>query len=394
MFLLSPVARMWTRLGGWRWLLLLLAVAGAYWLWGRTPVDPSSQVISSPVKRGDVEVSVLATGKVEAAKTVDVGAQASGQIKRLAVKLGDRVEKGDLLAEIDPSVSQNELDEAQMSIEGLQAQATIKQLALAEAQAELARQQTMMSGDATPRKELELADSAVKMRQAEIRQLATQLRQAEIKLDKAKTNLGFTRIVAPMSGIVASIAVKEGQTVNAIQSAPTILTLADMDTMKVQAQVAEADVVRLKVGTPLYFSVLGAPETKVSAQVAGVEPTPQTINNAIFYNAHFFVPNPNGLLRLQMTAQVTFVLAQARNVLTIPVGALGASSGKDQFTVQVLDAQRQIQTRQVQIGLRGNIVAEVKAGLKEGEQVVIAKSAPSGGDPSASAPNDHEAERQ
>jgi macrolide-specific efflux system membrane fusion protein len=371
--MLSAIYRVWSRLGFWRWMLLIALLVGMYGWLGRKQADPASQVISTTVKRGDVEVSVLATGKVEAAKTVDVGAQASGQIKRLAVKLGDRVEKGNLLAEIDPSVSQNDLDEAQMSIEGLQAQATIKQLALAEAKAELARQQTMMSGDATPRKELELADSAVKMRQAEIRQLATQLRQAEIKLDKAKTNLGFTRIVAPMSGIVASIAVKEGQTVNAIQSAPTILTLADMDTMKVQAQVAEADVVRLKVGTPLYFSVLGAPETKVSAQVAGVEPTPQTINNAIFYNAHFFVPNPNGLLRLQMTAQVTFVLGQARHVLTIPVGALGASSGKDQFSVQVLDAQRQIQTRQVQIGLRGNIVAEVKSGLKEGDQVVIAQ---------------------
>ncbi|QLG89491.1 macrolide transporter subunit MacA [Chitinibacter bivalviorum] len=374
MSFLSPVASLWKRLGIVRWLLLIALGVGAYFMFGREKVDPASQVISSAVKRGDVEVSVLATGKVEAAKTVDVGAQASGQIKRLAVQLGDRVKKGDLLAEIDPSVSQNDFDEAQMSIEGLQAQSTIKQLALDDAQQELARQKTMMAGDATPRKELESAANAVKMRQAEIRQLAAQLRQAEIKLATAKTNLGFTRIVAPMDGIVASIAVKEGQTVNAIQSAPTILTLADMDTMKVQAQVAEADVVRLKAGTPLYFSVLGAPETKIKGQVASVEPTPQTINNAIFYNAHFFVPNPQGLLRLQMTAQVTFILAEARNVLTIPVGAIGKKGANDQYSVKVLDAQGQIQDRNVSIGLRGNIVAEVKSGLKEGDQVVIASS--------------------
>ncbi len=350
----------------WWPLLLALAVVGAYFFFTRDKVDPASQVISSPVKRGDVEVTVLATGKVEAAKTVDVGAQASGQIQRLLVKLGDRVKKGDLLAEIDPSVSQNDFDEAQMSIEGLQAQKTIKQLTLDDAQKELARQKTMMEGDATPRKELESAANATKMRAAEIRQLAAQMRQAEIKLATAKTNLGFTRILAPMDGIVASIAVKEGQTVNAIQSAPTILTLADMDTMKVQAQVAEADVVRLTVGTPLYFSVLGAPETRIKAQVAGVEPTPETINNAIFYNAHFFVPNPKGLLRLQMTAQVTFILAEARDVLTIPVGAI---NGKNK--VKVMDEKGKISERKIELGLRGNIVAEVKSGLKENENVVI-----------------------
>jgi macrolide-specific efflux system membrane fusion protein len=369
--MLSPISRFWSRLAWLRWVLLLVIAVGGYFYFTREKVDPASQVITSVVKRGDVEVSVLATGKVEAAKTVDVGAQASGQIQRLLVKLGDRVKKGDLLAEIDPSVSQNDFDEAQMSIEGLQAQKTIKQLMLDDAEQELTRQKTMMEGDATPRKELESAANAVKMRQAEIRQLAAQLRQAEIKLATAKTNLGFTRILAPIDGVVASIAVKEGQTVNAIQSAPTILTLADMDTMKIQAQVAEADVVRLKAGTPLYFSVLGAPETKIKAIVAAVEPTPQTINNAVFYNALFYVPNPQGLLRLQMTAQVTFILAEARNVLTIPVGAIGKKGANEQFAVQVLDAQGQIQDRTANIGLRGNIVAEVKSGLKEGDKVVI-----------------------
>lgn len=388
--MLSAISRVWSRLGFWRWILLIALAAAAYTWVGRKKEDPNSHVISSSVKRADVEVSVLATGKVEAAKTVDVGAQASGQIKRLAVKLGDRVSKGDLLAEIDPSVSQNDFDEAQMSIEGLQAQQTIKQLALDEAEQELTRQKTMMAGDATPRKELESAATAVKMRQAEIRQLAAQLRQAQIKLATAKTNLGFTRIVAPMDGIVASIAVKEGQTVNAIQSAPTILTLADMDTMKIQAQVAEADVVRLKAGTPLYFSVLGAPDTKINATVAGVEPTPQTINNAIFYNAHFFVPNPQGLLRLQMTAQVTFLLAQAKNVLTVPVGALGKKTSNEQYVVKVIDAKGEMQDRSVVVGLRGNILAEVKSGLKEGDKVVIASAVNTDAKAKNSPPEPHE----
>lgn len=373
MVLLRKLASGWRWLGRWRWLLLAGVLVACYLFWGRQPSDPASQVITAAVGRGDVEVTVLATGVVEAAKTVEVGAQASGQIKRLVVQLGDRVKKGDLLAEIDPEVSQNALDDAVANIESLKIQQTIKQLAVDEARQELARQQTMMAGDATPKKELDSAQTALKMREAELKQLATQLHQAELKRATAQANLGYTRIVAPMDGVVVSIAAKEGQTVNAIQTAPTILTLAVLDKMNIKAQVAEADVIRLKNGTPLYFSVLGAPEKRFEAKVAGIEPLPQTINNAIFYNALFQVPNEQGLLRPQMTAQVTFVLDAARKVLTVPVGALAGKEGKT--TVTVLDAAGKLAPRQVEIGVRGNVNAEVKSGLKEGERVVVGNAA-------------------
>ncbi|WP_051278984.1 efflux RND transporter periplasmic adaptor subunit [Chitinilyticum aquatile] len=373
MVLLRKLASGWRWLGRWRWLLLAGVLVACYLFWGRQPPDPASQVITAAVGRGDVEVTVLATGVVEAAKTVEVGAQASGQIKRLVVQLGDRVKKGDLLAEIDPEVSQNALDDAVANIESLKIQQTIKQLAVDEARQELARQQTMMAGDATPKKELDSAQTALKMREAELKQLATQLHQAELKRATAQANLGYTRIVAPMDGVVVSIAAKEGQTVNAIQTAPTILTLAVLDKMNIKAQVAEADVIRLKNGTPLYFSVLGAPDKRFEAKVAGIEPLPQTINNAIFYNALFQVPNEQGLLRPQMTAQVTFVLDAARKVLTVPVGALAGKEGKT--TVTVLDAAGKLAQRQVEVGVRGNVNAEVKSGLKEGERVVVGNAA-------------------
>ncbi|WP_028449897.1 macrolide transporter subunit MacA [Chitinibacter tainanensis] len=370
---LAAIKQGWRKLGFWRWVGLALIVGVAWWLWGRKPVDPASQVITAVVSKGDVEVSVLATGVVDAAKTVEVGAQASGQIQHLAVALGDRVKKGDLLAEIDPSVTKTEFDAAQSAIDGLEAQQTVRQLALDEAEQELARQQLMLSGDATARKEFDAAQLAVKTRRAEIRMIAAQLKEAQVRLEKARTNLGFTRIVAPMDGVVTAIAAKEGQTVNAIQSAPPILTLAAMDNMQVKAQVAEADIVRLKPGTPLYFSVLGAPERRFEAKISGIEPTPQTINNAIFYNALFLVPNQQGLLRLQMTAQVTFLLDRARNVLTVPVAALSQPKGQ-LYTVTVLEADGQLRTRQVEIGVKGNVNAEVRKGLQAGEKVVVSRA--------------------
>ncbi|MBE9608646.1 efflux RND transporter periplasmic adaptor subunit [Chitinilyticum piscinae] len=370
MGVLSRIRRGWQKLGRWRWVLLVMVLLAGWWGFGRSKQDPASQVITSPVARGNVEVSVLATGVVEAEKTVEVGAQASGQIKRLAVQLGDRVKKGDLLAEIDPEVSQNALDEALANIDSLKIQQTIKQLSVEEARQEYERQQLMMSGDATPKKDVDSALTALKTREAELRQLATQLRQAELKRATAQANLGYTRIVAPMDGVVVSIATREGQTVNAIQTAPTILTLANLDMMKVKAQVAEADVVRLKAGTPLYFSVLGAPEKRFEARVLGIEPLPQTINNAIFYNALFQVPNEQGLLRPQMTAQVTFVLDAAKQVLTVPVGALSPAKGS-KATVTVLGADGKLASRQVEVGLRGNVTAEIRSGLRDGERVVI-----------------------
>ncbi|HSC79665.1 MAG TPA: efflux RND transporter periplasmic adaptor subunit [Chitinolyticbacter sp.] len=407
------------------WLILAaFAIAAIVW-WRISAAQPDAPaVLTATVTRGDIEVSVLASGRIEASKQVDVGAQASGQVQKLHVALGDTVKKGDLLAEIDPTVTRNEFDEAQASIDNLLAQQEAAKLDLLLAERENQRQQDMLAADATPKKTAEDAAIAVRSGRAKLAQIAAQIKQLQIRLDTARANLGYTRIVAPMAGQVVSITTQEGQTVNAAQSAPTILTLAQMDPITVRAQVAEADVTRLSAGMPLYFTVLGAPDRQIAAMLRTIEPTPQTINDAIFYNALFDVPNAHTRLRLQMTTQVSFVIARVDNALTIPVTALagkgdsgadgqrdaaagerrndGAAAatgerkpragesgkrgehrakrergegerdgGRPQLrTVRVKLADGSIAEREVEIGLNNNVVVEVKAGLKEGDEVV------------------------
>ncbi|UXY14345.1 macrolide transporter subunit MacA [Chitiniphilus purpureus] len=386
------------RLKRFRWWLLALALlAGALFWWyqsGNKPQTP--EVLTAPVTRGDLEVSVLATGVIEASKQVDVGAQASGQVTHLAVKLGDRVGKGDLLAEIDPTLSQNALQEAQAALDNLLAQQNAAQLELKLAEQEHRRQTEMLAADATARKEAEDAALQLGIRRAQAAQIAAQIRQTQIRLDSARANLGYTRILAPMQGEVVSITTKEGQTVIATQQAPTILTLANMDLVTVRAQVAEADVTRLKAGMPVYFTVLGAPERRIAARLGVIQPKPETVNNAIFYNALFDVPNPDGLLKLQMTAQVSFVIDARQDVLTIPVTALlpGSDGGAkargaapttrdgerrgrrrpegagQQRMVRVQQPDGSIAPRRITVGLNNNVQVQVLSGLKEGEQVV------------------------
>jgi len=205
---------------------------------------------------------------------------------------------------------------------------------------------------------------------ADTASLSAQMKQATAAVDTAKANLGYTKITAPMAGEVVSITTLEGQTVNASQQAPNILRIADISTMTVWAQVSEADIVRVKVGQDVYFTVLGGPR-RWNGTVRQILPSPELINNVVFYDVLFDIPNADRQLDIQMTAQVFIVLAQAKGVLLIPVAAIGNAGEGAQINVQVLKADGSIELRPIKIGIKSEISAEVTDGLKEKEKVVI-----------------------
>src|SRR5574344_971333 len=313
---------------------LMLAFAAWYFL---KPKEQQPQYITAEVSRGDIESAVLATGVLEATKMVSVGAQVSGQVKKMYVQLGDQVKQGQLIAQIDSVRQENEFKTAQASIKNQQAQLAVKQANLAKVAAEYQRQQAMYAQDATSRAELETALANYKTSQAEIAAINAQIEQSRLTLDTSKENLGYTRILAPMDGTVVAIVTEEGQTVNANQSAPTIVKLAKLDTMTVKAEISEADVMKVQEGQTVYFTTLGNSEKKYYATLRQVEPAPNSINTettnsssssstAVYYNALFDVPNEDGKLRIDMTAQVYIVLNEARNALTIPASAIQASN--------------------------------------------------------------------
>lgn len=367
--------------------LAIVAIAAGVTLKACAP-DKHPQYLSAPVSRGDLENAVLATGALQAFRQVDVGAQVSGQLKSLKVKLGDKVTKGQWLAEIDPVISENALRQARASEESLRAQQQSTAAQLTQAELAFKRQQAMLPDDATSRESFEAARATLDVQRATLASLAAQIRSAGIQIETAQANLGYTRIVAPIDGEVVAIVTQEGQTVIAQQQAPVILKLADLDTMTVKAQVSEADVIRVRAGQTAYFTILGEPDKRHYGKLRAIEPAPQNYaeaqsplggstkpNSAVFYNALFEVPNPEHRLRISMTAQVNIVLDNARNALNIPAAALGEKRKDGTYAVRVLRADGSTETRNVRIGINNNVRVEVLAGLKDGERVVIGDAA-------------------
>lgn len=342
--------------------------------------------ITAPVARTDIEAKVLATGTLNAFKTVAVGAQVSGQVKTLHAALGERVKKGQLLAEIDPVLQQNSLRDAEASLENVQAQKRSKQVLLRQYQLALTRQEKMATLDASARADLESAQAQLESTRADLAALDAQIKKAKVSVDTARANLGYTRIVAPMDGIVIAIVTEEGQTVNANQTAPTILKLAELGTITVKAQISEADVIRVKPGLPVYFTVLGDPDKRYESRLRAIEPAPESESSssttstssssstAIYYNGLFEVPNPDHTLRVSMTAQVSIVLNREQKTLSIPVSALGDKDKDGRYRVRVLQGDQAVQ-RPIRTGITDNVQIQVLEGLKEGEMVIIGDSA-------------------
>ena len=365
---------------------------------------PEPHYISAPAAVGDVEQTVLASATLQPFEQVDVGAQATGQVRELRVQLGDRVSKGQILAVIDPATQQNNLRNAEAGLAQERAQRLGQAANLVQAQLALARQKITLAADASSRADYEAADATMKAGQASLAALDAQIQQAEVAVDKAKVDLGYTSIVAPIDGVVIGIPVKQGQTLNAVQSAPTVVKIAKLDLMTVRAQVSEADVIKVHPGHTVYFTILGDPDYRYYGKLRSVEPAPESVTTsttsttsstgsstaAVYYDGLFDVPNPAGVLRTSMTAQVYIVLAQRRGVLTVPSAALSAppshgSATNTVGTVRVLDAKGRASPRRVRVGLNNNVTAEILSGLKAGERVVLgeasAKTAPAAAGP-------------
>ncbi|WP_263913950.1 efflux RND transporter periplasmic adaptor subunit [Achromobacter sp. 79A6] len=371
--------------------VLLIIAYGVRAAFFSAPPPPTFAV--AEVTRGNLEDSVLASGTMDAIERVSVGAQATGQLKSLKVALGDRVKKGQLVAEIDDLTQQNELRNAQAALQTRRAERAAKVATLKQAELAFRRQRQMLAADASSREAYETAEATLGVTRADISSLDAQIVQAEIQVDTAKVNLGYTRIVSPIDGIVVAVVTKEGQTVNSFQSAPTIIKVAQVATMTIKAQISEADVTRVKPGLPVYFTILGEPDQRYQATLRAVEPAPESIQKddatasltssgsnstsaAVYYNGLFDVPNPDEKLRISMTAQVSIVLGEARDAVVVPASALGKRGEDGRYAVRVVDKNNQTETRQVKIGMNNNVQAQVLEGLEVGERVVSADAAP------------------
>lgn len=317
-----------------RWVMAAL-VAFAFWLafsgwqmiWGG---EQAPEYQTAEVTRGDIEVTISAAGTILAKETVVVGAQVSGQLKELLVEAGDQVTKGDLLAKIDATIASTNVEANRAQLKELQATRKQQEATLGLAKANADRARMLFDADAIARADYESAQAEYAIASGRMDAILAQIDRQSSSLRAELATLEFTNIYAPISGTVVSLEAVEGQTLNANQTAPTILTLADLNIMTVETDVSEADVLRIEPEQTAWFTTLGDSTRRWETSVRQVLPTPEVLNDVVLYKALLDIANPEGRLKPQMTAQVFFVTGSAKDAVLVPITALQAAPERRQ----------------------------------------------------------------
>lgn len=360
-----------------RWLIalavILVLLAGGFaaqaWLGGNTEAPPPSSV----VEIGDILRTVTAVGSLQPKEYVDVGTQVSGRVEAVHFDINDRVRKGDLIAQIDASTIEATIQSDRADIENLEAQLAQQRAEAVLAQQQYERNRRMAESRAVSQDTVDQTQAALAVARARVKATQAQLKSAAASLERDLTNLGYTKIFAPMDGTVVSQTTLEGQTVNANQSTPVIVQVANLDIMTVWAQVTEADINKIQADMKANFTTLGMPERRWSGTVRQIQPTPEIVNDVVLYNVLIDVANDERLLLPDMTVQVFFVLGEAHDVPVVPITAL-QQRGPQHYQATVLTPQGP-QTRDVTIGVSSRLLAEVKSGLEVGDRVITAAPA-------------------
>ena len=378
-------------------IILLILGVGGYFIYDKffNIKDEKVEFITKKAKKGSFSKKVDATGEIFATELIDVGAQVSGQIKKLYVKLGDQVKKGDMIASIDSSTQQNSIDNKEAQLAIYKAQLESAKVALNIAKTQFDRENALFSKNATSKQEFESAKNTYSANSAKIKELEAQIKQTNIELSTAKINLGYTKITAPRDGTVVSVQVEEGQTVNANQTTPTIVNIADLSHVKMKMQIAEGDITKIKVGTPVEYSILSEPTKKFQTTVSSIDPGLTTLSDgsygssssskssyssssssssAVYYYAQSIVDNKDGILRIGMTTQNELLIANVEDAIIVP--SIGIKKDENGTFVYVLKDGKAVKTA-VKTGIKDNLDTQIISGINEGDEIITSQGSSS-----------------
>ena len=378
-------------------IILLILGVGGYFIYDKffKVKDEKVEFITKKAKKGSFSKKVDATGEIFATELIDVGAQVSGQIKKLYVKLGDQVKKGDMIASIDSSTQQNSIDNKEAQLAIYKAQLESAKVALNIAKTQFDRENALFSKNATSKQEFESAKNTYSANSAKIKELEAQIKQTNIELSTAKINLGYTKITAPRDGTVVSVQVEEGQTVNANQTTPTIVNIADLSHVKMKMQIAEGDITKIKVGTPVEYSILSEPTKKFQTTVSSIDPGLTTLSDgsygssssskssyssssssssAVYYYAQSIVDNKDGILRIGMTTQNELLIANVKDAIIVP--SIGIKKDENGTFVYVLKDGKPVKTA-VKTGIKDNLDTQIISGINEGDEIITSQGSSS-----------------
>ncbi|WIM82785.1 efflux RND transporter periplasmic adaptor subunit [Gallibacterium anatis] len=360
--------------------VVLIILAAIYYF--NLQSQPKTTYLTETAKYSDIQQTVVATGTVRSSNRVEVGARVSGKVEKILVKLGQKVKKGELIAELDSITQENTLNSAQAQLTAYKAQLVAAQTAYRVANSNFQRIAKLYKRKASSLDDYENAQNNLDSAKANVEQIQAQIKQSEIEVNTAATNLNYTKITSPIDGTVISIPVSVGQTVNANQTTPTIIQVADLDTMLIKPEISEGDITKIKPGMKVQFTTLAEPDEIYQAEIASVDPALTTLTdneysesvsdtNAIYYYANVLVPNPEHKLQIGMTTQNTIITAQKQHVLVVPTLAIQKRNGQN--SVQILDGDKVVE-KVVQIGLHDDINTEILSGLNEGDNVILSQS--------------------
>jgi macrolide-specific efflux system membrane fusion protein len=306
----------------------VVAVLGGIYYWQTRPVaDPNAdQVLYATIGYGNIENAIPAAGTLQPKEVVPVGAQASGKLVEILVELGDMVQEGQLLARIDASEQELRVQNSELSLENQRNQIPQRELDVEIAQNNLERARILRDAEASTPQEYENAEKALLSAETGLANLRIQIRQSETSLQQEKVQLEYTNITAPLSGTIIEITQKEGATLNASQTAPTVMQIADLRTLTVQTEISEADIAQVETGVEVYFTTMSSADRRWYSTLRQKDPMPANSNNVVLYKGSFDIDNSDGELYPGMTTQVFFVTSSAENVLTVPLGALTFTS--------------------------------------------------------------------
>ncbi|MCV3456186.1 efflux RND transporter periplasmic adaptor subunit [Campylobacter sp. CNRCH_2016_0050h] len=367
-------------------IFLIILIIGVYFYFFANKEEYN--YLTYEVKKQDITQSIEAIGEVYAKTQVDVGAQVSGQITKLYVKLGDRVNEGDLIAQIDKDKQQNDLDITKARLESAKANLESKKIALNIATKQYQREQKLYAKKATSLENLENLKNTFYALRANVADLKAQTTQLEISLKNAQKDLAYTTITAPSKGEIINVAVEEGQTVNANQNTPSIVRLADLSEMEIRMQIAEADINKISVGKKVKFSILNEPDKKYEATISSIDPANTTISDAtsntnlnsnsststsaVYYYARVFVKNDNNFLRIGMSTENEIAIKTENNTLVIPT--LAIKSDTSGYYVEILKANNISVKTPVKLGIKDSLNTQILDGINEGDLVIIGKN--------------------
>ena len=367
-------------------IIVIVIAALTYWL---ATSEDDITYMTEKARVGNISQVVEATGEVAAVNLVNVGAQVSGQIKKLYVVLGQEVKQGDMIAEIDSQTQENTLNTDRAKLANYKAQLEARKILLNIAKKQYDRELVLIKTNSTSQQNLENARDTYATARANVNEMESLIKQTQITINTDETNLGYTKIRAPLNGTIVSVPVEEGQTVNANQTTPTIVQIANLGDMEIDIQISEGDITKVKPGMPVDYTILSEPNTIFHAKLDSIDPGLTTLTDgsysksstsssssststaAVYYYGRSYVKNDEGKLRIGMMTQNTILVSSAENVLLVPTIAL--TNRNDQYFVLILTDKNKVEKRDVEIGISDGVYTEITSGLAEGDQVITSE---------------------